>query len=350
MSFRSCTTVTVLLLITLVTGCGKKMPLVPPQKLVPVSINDLQYSLDENGVTLKWSYPVKMENGDPLQAVASFEVYRAAIQEKDFCRECPVQYEEPIEIDGGQLPKPGETRTALYTDGHLQSGYRYHYKVRSRAGWWYPSGDSNIISFVWQVPPQVPRNLQLESGDKTITLRWDPVKTNTAGNPLGQPPVYQVYRKGNGADFVAVGEPLQEREFVDDGVLNKRLYSYRVRALVSSGDSLQAGEASRTVSGTPRDLKPPEQPQHLVAVVIPGGVKLVWQGVSSGDLAGYRIYRRQEGSVQAELLAEVGPDQNQFIDQSSTSGGKWFYSVTAFDGAMEANESIPAREAVIDLR
>ncbi len=91
MSYRSFTAVTVIVLITLLSGCGRKTALVAPQKLVPVRINDLQYVLDENGVTLKWSYPTKMENGDELQAIESFEIYRGAIPEEEFCQGCPVQ-------------------------------------------------------------------------------------------------------------------------------------------------------------------------------------------------------------------------------------------------------------------
>ena len=79
MNYRNLAALTVLLLIVLLPGCGRKTALVPPRKLVPVAISDLRYTLDEKGVTLKWSYPAKMENGDDLQTVESFEVLRAPI-------------------------------------------------------------------------------------------------------------------------------------------------------------------------------------------------------------------------------------------------------------------------------
>ena len=350
MSYRSFTAVTVFLLITLLFGCGRKTALVPPQKLVPVAINDLRYVLDENGVTLKWSYPAEMENGDELQAIESFEVQRAVIPVDEFCEGCPVQYEEPVEIDGGRLPASGDTRTAAYTEGYLQSGYRYLYKVRARAGWWYPSGDSNVVSFVWTVLPKIPQGLQLEPGDRTITLIWEPVKENIEGKPLEDSARYQVYRKSGNEDFAALGEPVQEAKVIDAGLVNGRLYFYKVRALVTYADTLQAGGDSQVVSGEPRDLTPPPQPQHLVAVEIPVGIKLAWQAVGTDDLEGYRIYRREEGSVAPELLREVGPDQNQYVDQSMTAGRKWFYSVTSIDTAQPVNESLPAEEAVIDLQ
>ena len=151
---RSLTAITMLLALTLLPGCGRKTALVPPQKLVPVAISDLHYFLDESGVSLKWTYPVKMENGDELLAIESFEVLRAEIPEEEYCEGCPVRFEKQVLIDGGPLPVSGESRTAVYKEADLRDGYRYQYKVRSRAGRWYPSNDSNIISFTWRSPPK----------------------------------------------------------------------------------------------------------------------------------------------------------------------------------------------------
>jgi hypothetical protein len=350
MSYRSFTAVTVILFITLLSGCGRKTALVPPQKLVPVRINDLRYVLNEYGVTLEWSYPTKMENGDELQAIESFEIYRAVLPEDEFCQGCPVQYEDPVEIDGGRLPAAKGTRTAVYTEGFLRNGYRYLYKIRARAGWWYPSGDSNVVSFVWAVPPKAPQSLRVEAGDRSVVISWDPVMENIEAKPLEHSVRYQIYRKRGNEDFAALGKPVQETKFIDAGLINAEHYSYMVRALVAYGDTLQPGNASQVVSGVPHDLASPPQPQHLVAVEVLDGVKLAWQAVYAADLAGYRIYRREDGSAVPELIAEVGPDHNQYIDKSRPTGRKLFYMVTSFDAAHPVNESLPAGEEVLDLR
>jgi len=349
MSCRSLTAVILFLFMALLPGCGRKTALVPPQKLVPEAINDLRYVLYENGASLKWSYPAKMENGDTLQAIESFELYRAEMPEEKYCEGCPVRFEEPEEIAGGRLPASGEGRTAVYTELNLQHGYRYLYKVRSRAGWWYPSSDSNIVTFVWHVPPKVPQGLHLEPGDRTVFLKWEPVAENIEGKPLGQAPIYQVYRRSGDADFAPIGEPVQQLELRDAGLVNNTLYTYQVRALVRYGDTLQAGGASREISVMPRDLTSPPPPQYLVIIVLPVGVKLTWQAVGTDDLAGYRIYRRQENSAVPDFVAEVGSQQNQYIDESVTGVGTWFYSVTAFDTAQPFNESLPGAEVMINL-
>ena len=331
-------------------GCGRKTALTPPQKLVPVAISDLRYFLDESGVSLEWTYPAKMENGDELLAIESFEVLQAKILEEEYCKGCPVRFAKQVSVDGGVLPATGESRTATYEEADLQNGYRYLYKVRSRTGWWYPSSDSNMVSFTWSTPPKVPGGLQVVPGDRTLTLSWEPVKENIAENSLGQTPAYQVYRKGRDDQFAALGEPVQGLKFIDTGLNNDIPYFYRVRTLITFADTLQAGGFSQEISGIPLDLTPPAGPGHLVAIAIPAGVKLAWQSVFDEDLAGYRIYRRGAKSGEPELIAEVGSDQSQYIDQDATAGRKWFYSVTSFDKVQPPNESLPGSESAIDLQ
>ena len=349
-SLRSLSVITLLLVSVLMPGCGKKSALIPPQQLVPVAINDLQYFLDENGVSLQWTYPAEMQSGAELQAIESFELLRAEIPEKDYCKECPVRFDKQVLIDGGPLPESGESRTAAYREADMREGYRYLYKVRSRAGWWYPSSDSNIITFTWRSPPKIPDGLRVVPGDSQLTLSWNPVKENIAGRLLVQVPVYQVYRKDREKQFVALGEPVQELKFIDTDLNNGMLYDYRVRTLVTYGDTRQAGGSSQEISGIPRDLTPPPQPENLVAIATPAGVKLVWQAVVSDDIGGYRIYRREDNSAVAEFIAEVGGDRNQYVDRPLPDGGKWFYSVSSFDKAQPPNESLRSVESAVGHR
>jgi len=346
-NLRSLPVITLLLVSALMPGCGKKSALIPPQQLVPVAINDLRYFLDENGVSLKWTYPAEMESGHELRAIESFELLRAEIPVKDYCEGCPVRFEKLVQIDGGLLPESGESRTAAYKEADMREGYRYLYKVRSRSGWWYSSRDSNIISFTWRSPPKVPGGLQIAPDDSKLTLNWEPVKENIAGRALEQVPLYQVYRKRGDDEFVALGKPVQELKFIDTGLNNGMLYVYRVEALLAYGDTRQAGGASREISGIPQDLTPPPQPENLVAVATPAGVKLVWQAVLSHEIGGYRIYRREDNSAAAELIAEIGGDRNQYVDRHMLDGGKWFYSVSSFDKAQPPNESLRAAESAV---
>ena len=57
---------TVLILLAVLAGCGYKDKPVPPSQIVPKAVTDLQYQLDEKGVTLYWSYPRETVTGDKL--------------------------------------------------------------------------------------------------------------------------------------------------------------------------------------------------------------------------------------------------------------------------------------------
>jgi fibronectin type 3 domain-containing protein len=181
-----------------------------------------------------------------------------------------------------------------------------------------------------------------------LILSWEPVTENISGSLLNRAPEYQVYRKKGDGLFEAIGEPVKGAKFIDTGLDNDMLYTYKVRPLVRYADTLQAGGDSREIAGVPRDIKPPAQPGHLVAVKLAEGVKLVWQAVLSKDLAGYRIYRRDENSAVPDLIGEVAYDQNQYVDQDLIDGRKWFYSVTSFDRQQPPNESLPSVEAAVE--
>jgi hypothetical protein len=252
--YRSFSAIGFVLFMLVMAGCGRKTDLVLPQSLVPVAIKDLRYSLDEKGVTLRWSYPYKMETGDELTEIDSFEVLRAAMPVDDYCEGCPVRFDKPIILEGGVLPESGRKKTARYTEGNLRDGYRYIFKVRSRAKWWYPSRDSNIVLFVWMVPPQTVEGLQVRVGDRVLTLNWEPVNRAADDSVLPEKPLYQIYRSLDDKTYKALGEPVADNSFKDVGVENQKIYYYRVRALRGSGEVLQAGPASSTASGIPKPV------------------------------------------------------------------------------------------------
>ena len=152
-----------LLLVVLVAavGCGRKTMVVPPQALVPVAVDDLEYSLTDKGVRLSWSFPQKTVGGIRLKQIDSFEIMRSAVPVEDYCEGCPQPFGPPVEIRGGILPDDGSGRKASFTDGPLHAGYHYTYKVRARAGKWGASQDSNRVGFEWN-PSGSPSSRPLE--------------------------------------------------------------------------------------------------------------------------------------------------------------------------------------------
>jgi hypothetical protein len=137
-----------------------------------------------------------------------------------------------------------------------------------------------------------------------------------------------------------------------------RYSAQRVVRVEVGGKTLEARSVpSAALEFAVRDVFPPDVPKGLVAVPgTVGGVgseaaaptiELSWDPDIEPDieprLAGYRVYRREEGSAEWQ---RVGPDlvtEAAFRDLSVTAGRRYSYRVTAVSTA--GNESGPGGEA-----
>lgn len=325
-------------------GCGKKTRPVPPDTVLPAPISDLSYNLDEKGVELTWSYPRQTVQGDRLPyRIEKFELLRAVIPIKDYCADCPVPFGPPIVITA----ESGDKGRVSYQETLLRPNHRYVYRVRSKAGWFVSSDDSNTVSVVWDTPLLAPPNFKIEETDKTLTLRWQPPAGLLDGTPVSDPIRYQVSRSTDGETFHEMpGDLIEGLTYTDRGLRNGKTYLYKVRAMRLHAGTLAAGMPSHPLSAMPRDLTPPAPPQKVRAVATAEGVKIIWETVAEPDLAGFRIYRRSAQSSTPELIGEVGGAGLSFLDTKPPRGrGLWYYSVAAFDQARPANVSTYSIEA-----
>ncbi len=155
-SVRFSTAICTMAFLLLLGGCGYKNPPVPPEAVVPQSIGDLIYKVDENGVKLTWSYPMETIKKELIQDVSSFVLYRAEIPLEDYCGGCPIPFGTPLELAGGSVYDGKLRKKGSYESSLLRSGHKYFFKVRSQTGWWATSADSNIVTFVWFKPAAAP--------------------------------------------------------------------------------------------------------------------------------------------------------------------------------------------------
>lgn len=339
----------VLLALLALSGCGKKTRPVPPDTVLPAPISDLGYQLDEKGVTLNWSYPRQTVQGDRLPyRIEKFELLRAVIPRKDSCADCPIPFGPPIEIEA----ESSDQGKVSYEETLLRPDHRYVYRVRSKAGWFVSSDDSNTVSVLWDTPLLAPSNFRAEEGDRAITLRWQPPTGLLDGTAVSDPIRYQISRSTDGGEtFTEMpGEPIEGLAYTDKGLRNGKAYAYKVRALRLHAGTVAAGMASSALNAVPRDLLPPAPPHKVRAVATAEGVKLIWETVAEPDLAGFRIYRRAAQSPTPERIGEVGGAGLSFLDAKPPKGrGLWYYSVTAFDQAKPANESTSSLEATYEV-
>lgn len=336
-----------LIVLAALDGCGFKTLPVAPQALVPRTITDLRYELSEKGVTLTWSYPIETVTGKDLTDIDSFVLYRAVVPADSYCDTCPIPFGKPIDLPGGALPGEGR-KTATYEATLLRPGNLYFFKVRSKAGWLAESQDSNLVQFIWQIPPKAPTGLTAEVRDSAVSLSWQPVTNHIDGTPVTAPVRYQVSRSEGGASFVNIGPLVADNEYIDTTADNSRKYFYRVQAMSVYAQGSVGGGLSESVAATPVDRTPPAVPVDVQAVRTGSGVKIIWNPVKDEDVSGYRVYRRQPGGGNPVLVGEVKIPYNLYEDKTAPSGaGRLLYSVSSVDRSDPANESARSREAVV---
>ncbi len=329
-----------------VNGCGYKTEPVPPDTIVPKAIEDLRYSVSEKGVTLNWTFPKETIKGTDLADISSFDVYRAVVPLSDYCPSCPIPFGDPIQVDGGVVD-PESDRQASYETALLRSGHKYFFKVQARTSWWAAGPDSNIVSFVWHIPAKGPEGLVVKAGDGSADVSWQPVTTLMDGQPVDYPLQYRLLRSSDNQSFTPVGELTAETEYAVGGLINGLTYYFKVQSILNvEKNSIDSG-VSKSISVKPVDMTPPAAPTGVTAVQTGAGIKVFWDKVHDIDVKGYRIYRRSGKESEAKMIGEVAAVYAIFEDTSVAAGSSYYYTVTAFDQAEDANESVFSREASI---
>lgn len=328
-------------------GCGYKNPPVPPQSVVPKPIDDLIFSVGNDGMQLTWSYPVQTIKGSPIENISGFELFRAEIPLEEYCGSCPIPFGEPMEIDGGS-PFDGELRRkATYSSSLMRSGHKYFFKVRSRTSWWASSDDSNIITFLWFQPAEAPVGVQASPGDRQVTISWQPVSKLSDGSAAMMPIKYQLLRSVGGKDLVKIGDLLSGTSFVDRQVLNGKKYFYAVQSMMDHQGELVTGGVSEKVAVIPVDMTAPVPPSGVTAVRTGVGIKIFWDRSDESDIAGYRVYRRAANTGSYKRLGEVKAEYTLFVDANAGDDVRYYYAVTAIDQSSPPNESDKSREATV---
>jgi hypothetical protein len=329
----------------LVSGCGRKTAPLPPQDVVPKAIDDLRFSLNEKGAELTWSYPQRSVQGERLDAIEEFEIYRAVVLPADYCAGCPLPFGPPRIVPGGRILLGVSKRTATYRDSLLRPDHLYFYKVRAKGGWYYSSADSNIVSFLWKKPLAEPENLTATAGDDTVQLAWQAPTRHLDGTPFSGPLSYRLYRTpAPDQPFKVLVRETSETKYTDIDVVNGRQYVYTVRALQNAGTNKLPGAAAQPVEATPRDLTPPPPPTGFAVKHQGENVFLSWTIPEVKDLAGFNIYRRC-GAKPRQKIATVDRNSADYTDTLPPAGLLCLYQVSAFDTA--GNEGPASQEVAV---
>jgi fibronectin type 3 domain-containing protein len=288
---------------------------------------------------LGWTSPKENTDKSPLTDLAKFQILRSeGTLIAGECRGCGEQtkviYE--MKVDG-----KGETRgkkiSVFFED--QQARKVYVYQVVSINGRGYPSAPSNPVTVYWDYPPQPPRMVETERGDKRVDFSWQPVEGATG---------YNVYRRLENEEFPMNPlnrEPLKVGRYTDLNVQNEIKYIYSVRTVRRVAKTDVEGNGSLETPITPTDVIPPNAPTGLETISLKNGIELNWRRSPEPDLLGYNIYRRDPEEKEFKKLNETPLEKAVYLDTHVELEHDYEYAVTAVDNSVRKNES-PLSEEV----
>jgi predicted small lipoprotein YifL len=240
-----------LVMVCLLTACGRKGPLVPPEALVPAPVSDLKVEQRGELLRLSWTAPDKEEGGGRLRDLAGFRLYkRELLPPGEDCDVCPSAFRLVTTID---LAYPREVQRSgdryLWEDVELQRGKTFRYYVVPYKKDGSQGRESTRISRKVVAPPAPPvlQGLPLPEG---IRLELAPAAgASTDGSFRG----YQLFRK-TGSDKARyaplTNQPVLTGTYIDQGTMPGTTYLYRASMLLQIDGQLVESPVSGEISVT----------------------------------------------------------------------------------------------------
>lgn len=230
--------------LALLSGCGKKGALVPPEALAPAPVTNLALAQKDGRFQVRWSAPSRQEGGASLKDLAGFLLFRRVVlPPNEDCEECATAYGQPLKID---IEYPQAAKRSgnfwIYDDRDLTVGKLYQYKVRSFTTTGVQSKDSNRVRRTAAIPP-LPPVLEAASSADEVTLSF-------VGLPpqQGAPAGYNIYRSKKGEEFPLFplnATPITGNSYVDRLSQFGVPYSYAVTSVaVVDGESVESAPSN----------------------------------------------------------------------------------------------------------
>ena len=345
-------------------SCGAPGVPVPPELELPKPVTDLRAVRKGDKVMLVWTVPARTTEGQTVRRVGVTRICRGLEAAITDCRapaaEIPArQLAAPVSAEakpGSQAARPQASYTDTLPETHQvnpTAEITYALDVRNDRG--RSAGLSNQVKVPAAPTLPPPQSFNAQVTAQGVLLSW---ACASAAATAGVPVRYRirVYRRPEEAKTDSrVGEvdapDCSKPGWLDQTFEWEKTYRYRatVVTVVSAPEKPEAeveGDDTQEVSVFTHDVFPPAVPTGLQAVFSGAGqapfVDLIWAPDTDADLAGYNIFRHEEGGQPVRINSKLVKTP-AYRDNDVTSGKKYFYSVSAVD--VRGNESARSEQA-----
>jgi len=346
----------------LLAGCGVVRPPLPPSLDLPQPVQDLRAVRKADRVTFAWTLPTQTTDNLNVRHMGTSRLCRRQDLPVTDCtnpaRELTVSQLNLTVSQPARGEKHPAQEQATATDsidagvGQSDPTGFYSYAVETLNARERSAGLSNQVQIPVAPTLAPPRELISEVTAQGVVIRWPLV---SAPQVPGLMHLYRIYRRNAAtkADAVAGELPVEgasEGKFVDGGFGWGGTYLYRITIVTllktdELGSVQVEGTDSTAVEVKPVDIYPPAAPNGLQAVYSGVGqqpyIDLTWSANTDSDLAGYNVYRHEEGAAAVKLNAEPLKSP-AYRDATVRAGARYIYSVSALD--VRGNESAHSEE------
>lgn len=345
--------------LALAIGCGTPGAPLPPSLELPTPVDDLAATRKGNTVVLIWTPSRRTTDKQNIRRPGVSRVCRVA--DELSITQCANVI---AEIAPDRLPKPTEEQPRpqfRFVDQLPQSvlserGFAtYAVEMLNQRG--RSAGLSNQVRVPLAPTPPAPEELSTMVTAEGVTIAWKSER-RASSNSLRLH--YRLFRRpaGQGRFTLVEDVPLSgEGTAIPDKSFEwEQTYEYKVTPVtdvLENGREIAVieGDDSPIVKVTVHDTFPPGQTEGLQAVYSGAGQKpfidLTWAPNTESDLAGYDVFRREQGSEPAKVNTEI-VKSSAYRDERVQPDKKYFYSVRAVDlrgnagpVSTEASEIVP---------
>ncbi len=362
-------------------ACGTPGPPIPPALELARPITDLRVARKGDRIFLAWTVPARTIDHQTVRHPGPTRICRSLQTEIGACKT------PTAEIAASQFPvpsfdwkkgAPAPKIQASYTDilpKALQTEnptgeITYALSVLNENG--RSAGLSNQVQIPAAPTLLPPEHFNAEVKSDGVLLSWT-CPPPTSGNP-GVAYRLRIYRRERGipaADEKTTATPTtakknvktstkisdadftdcQQPQFVDQTFEWEKHYDYyaTVATIVSRAAKPEVeveGDDSPIVEVFTHDTFPPATPTGVQAVFSGVGqtpfIDVVWSPDTEADLAGYNVFRHEEGVPAVKLNSDLVKTP-AYRDTNVQPGKKYFYSISAVDE--RNNESARSDEA-----
>lgn len=333
----------------LLASCGQPGAPQPPSLELPRAVENLSATRKGDRVILRWTPPNRFTDGRIARRVGPTQICRIpgdlpAVK----CSAVGTIPAPPLVPKG----KPAQRPPVEFQDTLPQSLLRSSPTGRVTYGVEVLNTHGRSVGLSTQVqistaPALVPpAKLSTSLSGSGVALMWEPIAAPDIPGIRFQ---YQISRRGETGGFTVIAmAPIDQSRYVDQTIEWEKKFAYRIAVVTEPASGKQVlveGDDSETVSVFAHDVFAPAQPHELQAVFSGPGqqpfIDISWTPNVEPDLAGYNLYRHEEGGAEVKLNSQLLASPS-FRDQKVEAGKKYFYAVSAVD--VRGNESTKSAE------